>query len=70
MKEMWEEHEISTRNCYNALSLNGLISCRLGRPVADADGKSVSGKRVDARGVLFATCKRCQEFDNDWGVGK
>ena len=81
-KEMWEKAEISTRNCYNAIVENGgegtcqrgefpcynIVSCRVSRAVPLCDGKNnkLHDRRVASRGILFASCKDCPDFDNDW----
>ena len=67
-KEMWEKAEISTRNCYNAIVQNGIVSCRLSTPVPLWDGKNnkLTDRRVASRGIIFASCKDCSDFDNDW----
>jgi len=74
-KKMWEKTEVSTRNCYNAIvenggSINGtfqgIISCRVGKRMFDGDNNKLNDKRVVSRGILFASCKDCSNFDNDW----
>ncbi len=77
---MWEKTEISTRNCYNAIvESEGIVSCRVGKEredwskvgnktlfLYDGDNKKLTDKRVDSRGILFASCKNCPDFDNNW----
>jgi hypothetical protein len=74
-KKMWEKTEVSTRNCYNAIVENGgsidgtfqgIISCRVGKRMFDGDNNKLNDKRVVSRGILFASCKDCSNFDNDW----
>ena len=74
-EQMWEKTEVSTRNCYNAIventgSINGtflgIISCRVGKRMFDGDNNKLNDKRVVSRGILFASCKDCSNFDNDW----
>ena len=81
-KKMWEKTEVSTRNCYNAVSrrihpCQSIVSCRIvgGKPLLggrdylnlyDSDNNRLSDKRVASRGILFASCRECSNFDNDW----
>ena len=70
-KKMWGKTEISTRNCYNAIvenggSIKGIISCRVGKKMFDGENNKLNDKRVASRGILFASCKNCSNFDNDW----
>ena len=74
-KKMWGKDEVSTRNCYNAIvenggSINGtfqgIISCRVGKKMFDGENNKLNDKRVASRGILFASCKNCSNFDNDW----
>ena len=73
-KEMWEKTEISTRNCYNAVVQNGIVSCRVYEDSSssepdvlyDGNNNKLNDKRVASRGILFASCKDCHNFDNDW----
>jgi hypothetical protein len=80
-KKMWEKTEVSTRNCYNAVVRNegsiegtfqSIVSCRIGGvegrtlSIYDGDSNKLNDKRVASRGILFASCKNCSNFDNDW----
>jgi|TARA_Y100000310_G_scaffold130679_1_gene129812 hypothetical protein len=74
-KKMWGKDEVSTRNCYNAIIENGgsidgtfqgIVSCRVGKEILDTDNNKLNDKRVASRGILFASCKNCSNFDNDW----
>ena len=74
-KTMWAKAEVSTRNCYNAVVINGgsingtfqgIISCRVGKKMFDGKNNKLNKKRVASRGILFSSCKNCSNFDNDW----
>jgi|TARA_Y100000310_G_scaffold334175_1_gene413285 hypothetical protein len=73
--EIWGKAEVSTRNCYNAIVGNGdsidgtfqaTVDCRVGKKMFDGDNNKLNDKRVASRGVLFASCKKCADFDNEW----
>jgi hypothetical protein len=32
----------------------------------DGENNKLNDKRVASRGILFASCKNCSNFDNDW----
>jgi len=73
-EQMWEKTEVSTRNCYNAVNCQGAVYCRIGiygEPgqtwsLYDGDNNGLNTQRVASRGVLFASCQNCSNFDNDW----
>ena len=54
-------------SCYN------VVSCRIGGELGnkplflyDGDNNKLAYNRVISRGVLFASCKKCADFDNEW----
>jgi len=55
-------------------TFQGIVSCRVYEDASssepdvlyDGSNNKLNDKRVASRGILFASCKDCHNFDNDW----